>query len=150
LTVASNSTRINASRTAVFGVLSDGWKYSNWVVGTSHMRAVEDAWPAVGSKLYHASGAWPLVTRDETEVAAVEADRKLALTARGGPFGTAHIVIELEDDGAGCRVTMRETPAAGPGRWLHNPITEALLTRRNTEALARLAAVAEQRTTPAD
>ena len=45
---------------------------------------------------------------------------------------------------------MRETPTAGPGRWLHNPITEALLTRRNTEALARLAAVAEQRTTPTD
>jgi hypothetical protein len=148
--VASNSTRINASRTAVFGVLSDGWTYSNWVVGTSHMRAVEDAWPAVGSKLYHASGVWPLVTRDETEVAAVEADRKLALIARGGPFGAADIAIDLEDDGAGCRVTMRETPAAGPGRWLHNPITEALLTRRNTEALARLAAVAERRNLPAD
>ena len=82
-------------------------------------------------------------------MAAVEPDRKLALIARGGPFGAADIVIELEDDDAGCRVTMRETPAAGPGRWLHNPLTEALLTRRNTEALARLAAMAEQRTTPA-
>ena len=61
--MATNSARINASRTAVFGVLSDGWKYSNWVVGTSHMRAVEEAWPAVGSKLYHASGAWPLTER---------------------------------------------------------------------------------------
>ncbi len=148
--MACNSRRINASRTAVFGVLADGWKYSNWVVGTSHMRAVEEAWPAVGSKLYHASGAWPLVTRDETEVTAVETDRKLELTARGGPLGAADIVINLEDDGSGCRVTMRETPISGPGRWLHSPILEALLTRRNTEALARLAAVAEQRTIPAD
>jgi hypothetical protein len=114
------------------------------------MRAVEEAWPAVGSKLYHASGAWPLVTRDETEVTAVEADRKLALIARGGPLGAADIVIDLEDDGSGCRVTMRETPTSGPGRWLNNPIIEALLIRRNTEALARLAAVAEQRTTPTD
>ena len=144
------STRINASRNAVFGVLSDGWKYSNWVVGTSHMRAVGDAWPAVGSKLYHASGAWPLVTRDETEVTAAEPDRKLAMIARGGPLGTADILIELEDDGAGCRVTMRETPSSGPGRWLHTPVSEALLVRRNTEALARLAAVAERRSSPAD
>jgi uncharacterized protein YndB with AHSA1/START domain len=148
--VAIVSTRINASRNAVFGVLSDGWKYSNWVVGTSHMRAVGDAWPAVGSKLYHASGAWPLVTRDETEVTAAEPDRKLAMIARGGPLGTADISIELEDDGAGCRVTMHETPSSGPGRWLHGRASEALLVRRNTEALARLAAVAERRSSPAD
>ena len=25
----------------VFDVLSDGWTYSNWVVGTSHIRAVD-------------------------------------------------------------------------------------------------------------
>ena len=27
------------------------------------MRAVESTWPAVGSRLFHASGAWPVVTR---------------------------------------------------------------------------------------
>lgn len=43
---------------------------------------------------------------------------------------------------------MSETPIAGPGKSLHNPATEALLTRRNIESLARLAALTERRTTP--
>jgi len=45
---------------------------------------------------------------------------------------------------------MVETPIAGPGKWLHNPAAEALLIRRNQESLARLAALAERRTEPAD
>ncbi len=139
-----------ASPDTVFAVLADGWLYSNWVVGTSHMRAVETAWPTVGSRLFHAAGTWPLVRRDDTIVDAVEPGRRLALTARGRPLGTAEIVIELADDPVGCLVTMTETPSGGPARWLHNPAFEALLVRRNTEALARLAALAERRTTPAE
>lgn len=148
--MATVTRRMHATRHDVFAVLADGWRYSNWVVGTSHMRAVEDAWPAAGSKLFHASGAWPLVGRDETEVREVEIDRRLELVARGRPIGEAKIVIELDDDGSGCVVTLHETPIAGPGRWLHNPATEALLVRRNVEALARLAAMAERRTAPQD
>lgn len=148
--MATCSRRTTANRHEVFAVLADGWRYSNWVVGTSHMRAVEDAWPAVGSKLFHASGAWPFVARDDTEVRAVEVDRRLELFARGRPFGEATIVIELEDDGTGSLVTLHETPVSGPGKWLHNPATDALLLRRNVEALSRLAAMAEARTTPQD
>jgi hypothetical protein len=148
--VAVNSTVIEASRSATFAVLADGWLYSNWVVGTSHMRAVEAQWPAVGSRLFHASGVWPMVTRDETEVVAVEADRRLELIARGRPLGTAEILIELADRDGGCLVTMTEKPASGPGRWLHNALTEAMLARRNVEALARLAAVVERRTEPSE
>lgn len=148
--VAVNKTRVNASRQAVFAVLADGWTYSNWVVGTSHMRAVQDTWPAAGSRLFHAAGAWPLTVRDETVVASVEGDRKLALSASGGAFGNADILIELEDDGTGCVVTMYETPSSGIARRLHNPMSEALLVRRNTEALARLRAIAERRVAPAD
>jgi uncharacterized protein YndB with AHSA1/START domain len=146
--MAVNTARIDASRAQVFAVLANGWLYSNWVVGTSHMRAVEADWPAAGSRLFHASGVWPLVTRDETQVESVDEGRRLELTARGRPFGEARIVLELEDDGAGCTITMHETPVAGPGRWLHNRVTEAMLVRRNTEALARLAAIAERRTAP--
>lgn len=150
MTVAVVTRHMHATRHAVFAVLADGWRYSNWVVGTSHMRAVEDAWPAAGSKLFHASGAWPVVARDETEVRAVEVDQRLELIARGRPMGVAEIVIDLADEDSGCRVTLHEKPVAGPGRWLHNPATEALLTRRNVEALERLAAMAEHRTAPQD
>ncbi len=43
---------------------------------------------------------------------------------------------------------MVETPVAGPGKWLHNPIADAVLTRRNTEALTRLGCLVERPTTP--
>ncbi len=145
---------VNASRDRVWTVLCEGWTYSNWVVGTSHMRAVEREWPSVGSRLFHASGAWPLVTRDETKVEESIPARKLVVIARGWPFGEARVRIELEDDPAGSevgsRITMTEAPVAGPGKWLHNPATEALLVRRNIETLDRLAALAEARTAPQD
>ena len=79
--------RISAPPAEVFAVLRNGWLYSGWVVGTSHMRAVEDAWPATGSRLHHAAGLWPLVVHDETVVESMTPDRELVLTARGRPFG---------------------------------------------------------------
>ena len=148
--MAVNTIHIDAAPAQVFGILSNGWAYSNWVVGTSHMRAVEADWPVVGSKLFHASGPWPLVMRDETVVELCEPDRKLVLTARARPFGEAIIAIELIEDGTGCTVRMEESPKSGPGNWLHNPASEALLKRRNTEALNRLRAIAENRSVPID
>ena len=139
---------IDADRAQVWSVIADGWSYSNWVVGTSHMRAVETDWPARGSRLFHASGSWPLVTRDETEVEDCEPGYRLDLTARGRPFGEARVQLELADVASGCRITMTETPTAGPGRWMHNPVLELLLVRRNVESLDRLAAVSERRTVP--
>lgn len=146
--MATNTAHISATREQVFAVLADGWLYSNWVVGTSHMRAVEAEWPATGSKLFHAAGVWPAVARDETEVKECVPGERLVLVARGRPFGEAVVEIELSDESGGCWVVMHETPIAGPGRWLHNPASEAMLVRRNTQALARLAAIAERRTAP--
>lgn len=148
--MATVSREIATDPDGVFAALSDGWLYSNWVVGTSHMRAVEAAWPAAGTRLHHASGAWPLVMRDETVVEEVDPGHLLVLLARGRPFGQARIRIELAPSGAATTVTMHEVPVAGPGKWLHNPLTEAVLTRRNVESLARLAALAERRTQPSD
>ncbi len=90
------------------------------------------------------------MTRDETVVEAATDGQRLVLTAKGRPFGEARVVIELAADGAGTRVEMAETPVAGPGAWLHNRATEALLTRRNVESLARLSAITERRTTPVE
>jgi uncharacterized protein YndB with AHSA1/START domain len=137
---------IAATPAEVFAVLADGWFYSNWVVGTSHMRAVEAEWPERGSRLFHATGVWPVVVRDESVVEQADPARRFVLTVRGWPLGEARVAIDLADDGEGTRVTMCETPTSGPGRWLHNPISEALLTRRNTESLARLTALVERRT----
>jgi uncharacterized protein YndB with AHSA1/START domain len=148
--MATVSRTINAAPSAVFATLSDGWLYSNWVVGTSHMRAVETAWPAVGSRLHHCSGVWPIVTRDDTVVEESEPDRRLVLIANGGILGAARVVIELEAAGEDTVVTLVETPIAGIGKWTNNPVNEAILARRNVETLARLAALTERRTTPSD
>ena len=148
--MATVTRMIAAAPEQVFAVLADGWSYSNWVTGTSHMRAVSALWPQPGSKLHHAAGIWPAVTRDETVAEQLSEGSRLELVARGRPLGEARVVIELAADGSGTRVTMTETPISGPGKWLHNPITDGLLARRNIESLARLAAIAERRTEPGD
>lgn len=141
---------IEAAPERVFEVLSNGWYYPNWVVGTSHMRAVDEHWPDVGSKLFHASGIWPMALRDETEVEAVVPGSRLVMMVKGRPLGEARVEINLHREGGGTRVVLTEEPVRGPGAWAHNPVTERLLHRRNVEVLARLAAIAEQRSTPAD
>ena len=146
--MATVTAHIKAPPEAIFAVLADGWSYSGWVVGTSHMRAVEDTWPSVGSRLFHASGVWPAVLADETSVEAVTRDERLVMTARGRPFGEARIEVSLSADGDGTSVTLAETPISGPGHWLHNRVSDSVLHRRNEESLARLAAMSERRTTP--
>lgn len=146
--MATVTAHIKAPPEAIFAVLADGWSYSGWVVGTSHMRAVEDTWPSVGSRLFHASGVWPAVLADETSVEAITRDERLVMTARGRPLGEARIEVSLAADGAGTTVTLAETPVRGPGHWLHNRVSDSVLRRRNEESLARLAALSERRTTP--
>lgn len=80
------------------------------------MPAVENDWPEQGIRLFHATGVWPVVVRDESVVERAEPDRILVLTVRGWPFGEARVVIDLVAEGAGTRVTMSETPTSGPGR----------------------------------
>jgi uncharacterized protein YndB with AHSA1/START domain len=139
---------IAASPQDVFAVLANGWYYSGWVVGTSHMRAVEASWPAAGSRLFHASGIWPAALRDETQVEKVSPPDLLVMTARGRPFGQARIELTLTSSDGGTVARLSEVPVSGPGRWIHNPLNERLLCRRNIESLARLAAIAEKRTQP--
>lgn len=146
--MASVNTYIDTSPERVFAVLADGWTYTNWVVGASHMRAVDADWPAVGSKLYHATGIWPVLTRDETKVDALDRGRRIALVARGRPLGEARVVLDVAAERDGTRITMQETPIAGPGKWLHSSLLEAALAKRNRESLARLASLVERRTSP--
>ena len=148
--MSTTSIPIDATPADVFATLADGWTYSNWVVGTSHIRAVDAEWPAPGTRLYHAVGAWPLITRDLTEVRSVATDKQLVLLACGSRMGNAVVTIDLEPDGTGTRITMHERPESGPARWLHSPLNEAVLARRNHESLMRLRATVERRTTPSE
>jgi hypothetical protein len=127
-------------------VLSDGWLYPLFVVGASRMRAVDDAWPAVGSRLHHSVGSWPLLIDDTTEVLEVEENRRLLLLARGWPAGQAHVDISLQPSGDTTVVTITEDATAGPGTLIPKPLRDAQLHVRNVEALRRLSFLVEGRT----
>ncbi|MFK0247164.1 SRPBCC family protein [Amycolatopsis azurea] len=128
---------------AVFTVLADGWLYSGWVVGSSHIRDVDENWPAAGSRIHHSVGPWPLHIQDVTVVKAVEPGSFLSLEARGWPLGAAEVGISLAPHGAGkTRVTMSERVVRGPGKVLPDAVQALLAKPRNEEALARLADLA--------
>lgn len=146
--VATVSRHVDAPPTAVWEVLADGWSYSNWVVSTATVRAVEATWPAAGARLHHSQGTWPVTLDDEAVVEVSKPASRLVLLAKGRPFGSARVELDLRSEDGGTRVTMTEEPVSGPGKWVHNPVSEAVLRRRNVEALDRLAAMAERRTEP--
>ena len=146
--MATVSRHIAAAPTAVWDVLADGFTYSQWVVSTATVRAVEAAWPAAGAKLHHSQGTWPVTLDDEAVVEVSKPASRLVLLAKGRPLGSARVELDLRSEDGGTRITMTEQPVSGPGKWAHNPVSEVLLRHRNTEALARLAAIAERRTAP--
>jgi uncharacterized protein YndB with AHSA1/START domain len=147
--VALTQRTVNAPPDRVFAVLADGWWYSDWVVGTAHIRDVDPDWPAVGSELHHSAGPWPLSLRDSSTVLAVEPDRRLRLKAGLWPLGEAVVDIRLEPVGTGqTRVMMFEDFERGPLLGLRNKINDLVLHRRNVEALRRLADLAERARTP--
>jgi len=143
----STTTRsVSATPEQVWEVLADGWLYPLFVVGASRMRDVDESWPAVGSKLHHSVGTWPLLIDDTTEVVEVEEGKRVLLLARGWPAGQAHVDISLQPDGDTTVVTIVEDATAGPGLLVPKPLRDVQLHWRNIETLRRLAFVVEGRT----
>jgi uncharacterized protein YndB with AHSA1/START domain len=134
--------QVAAPTDAVWRVLADGWGYAGWVVGTVKIREVDELWPAEGSKLHHAFGAWPLMIKDETEVLECEPGRRLLMKARGWPVGEATIELVLHPEGEHTVVEMYEEPTSGPGAWVNNRVVDAVGARRLAETLDRLGRIA--------
>jgi uncharacterized protein YndB with AHSA1/START domain len=129
----------------VWAVLADGWLYPLWVVGASRMREVEDGWPAVGTRIHHSVGAWPLLIDDYTEVLGCEPQHVLELRARAWPTGEAFVRIRLTALGDETEVTMEEDVTSGPATLVPKPVRTPALHQRNVETLRRLAFLAERR-----
>lgn len=143
--MAERSKIINTSPDRVFAVLADGWSYASWVVGASHIRDVDDGWPAAGTRIHHQVGPWPLHIKDVTWVHAVVPGRMIELHARAWPLGEAMVRLDLEPVGAATRVTLTYELTAGPGRFVPRPLRSVLLGPRSTEMLQRLADIAVRR-----
>jgi len=137
------SRQFRCSAEDVFAVLADGWIYPVWVVGASRMRAVDDDWPGVGSRLHHSAGAWPLLIDDTSEVLGYDPPRTMALQARGWPAGEARVEITVEPSDKGCQVSIAEDASSGPALVVPGPVRHAMIAVRNQETLRRLAYLAE-------
>jgi len=145
--MSTRSRLIKASPDRVWSVLADGWLYPLFVVGASRMRDVDEGWPAVGTRLHHSVGSWPLLIDDNTEVLEVDPGNRLVLVARAWPAGEANVEFVLEQRGSQTLVTIREDATAGPGLLVPKPLRDVQLNLRNVETLQRLAYVVEGRTT---
>jgi hypothetical protein len=143
--MSTNTRVVHATPDQVWHVLGDGWLYPLWVVGASRMRAVDDHWPAAGSRLYHSVGSWPLLIDDTTEVKEVTPGAMLRLRARAWPTGEAEVVIRLRAQGVDTEVEIEENAVAGPAALIPGLIEDPLLGWRNVEALRRLALLVEGR-----
>ncbi|MGV9819602.1 SRPBCC family protein [Nocardia xishanensis] len=125
-----------------FAVLADGWLYSSWVVGASHIRQVDPGWPDVGTRIHHSVGLWPLNARDVTTVRDVDPPRMIELEARLWPFGSARIMLELtEIHPHTTHIRMTEHAMRGPATLLPSQLQRVSLKPRNQESLSRLAAL---------
>lgn len=143
--MTENRRLVHATPEQVWDVISDGWLYAIWVVGAARMREVDDTWPAVGSRLHHSVGPWPLLIDDNTEVLEVTPGQSIVLRARAWPLGEAHVHIRLDAAGAETEVHISEEPASGPAALLPAAVYAPGLKWRNSETLRRLAYVAERR-----
>lgn len=130
----------------LLAILTDGWRYAGWVVGASRVRGVDADWPAVGTKIHHSVGSWPLLIDDSTSVQDFDPAGTLTMHARGWPVGAAVVRILWQDLGAGrLLVTIEEDATEGPGHFIPRPLRHSLLRPRNVETLRRLALMVEGR-----
>ncbi len=137
---------VGAPPERIFAVLADGWSYAGWVVGAAHIRDVDDGWPAVGSRIHHRIGPWPLQIEDQTVVRGVQPDRSLELDAHVWLIGVALIRLTLEPvSHTHTRVRMAEGMLSGFGALIPKPALWLMLYPRNAEALKRLDDIAVHR-----
>jgi uncharacterized protein YndB with AHSA1/START domain len=143
---ATVSRTIDATPAAVWKTLMEPHSYPRWVVGARAFRGADESWPSSGAAFYHAVGLGPLQLKDETKLMDRDEGTRVMLEARARPAGRAEVVLELEKEGAGTRVTMHERAVTGPGSYVPQPLHHALTRRRNRESLRRFAEVVAEQT----
>jgi uncharacterized protein YndB with AHSA1/START domain len=136
--VATNRRQMHVSREQVWAVLSDGYRYAEWVVGTDHIRDVDSGFPVAGSRLHYTVGRGPLRHEGHTEVLSVDSGQRIELEAHAWPLGTVRIVLRLTNGHPGCTVEIEEHPRRGLASRLYNPVLDLAVKARNVETLRRL------------
>lgn len=135
--------QIDAPPERVWAVLADPDSYAHWVVGSRDTRGADPRFPAEGTSFHHTVAFGPIDLKDETEVVASDAPRRLVLHVMARPLGRAKVQLDLTAAEGGTHVTMHEGPESLVARLVYNPLVDILLRGRNDEALRRLATLAE-------
>jgi uncharacterized protein YndB with AHSA1/START domain len=143
--MAVNAVHVDAPVESVFDTLTDPHTYPEWLAGAKHIRAVDDEWPAVGSRFHHQVGIGPLRIDDDTEVREIARPNRLVLEVRARPIGRGKTTFSLRQDGAGCTLTVEEHPITTPLRVLTDPVLDAAIHMRNEGSLKRLKRFVESR-----
>ena len=138
--MARNRISVSATPDEVFAVLSDPYRYPEWVLGTTEVVSADGSWPKAGSSFDYRAGPPPLVWPGSTEVVDVDPPRRLVLQTTL-PIGGVHIDIEIHpaDEGSTIFITEHATVPS-----LRHPL-EPAFHLRNTFTLPSLKANVEGR-----
>lgn len=140
-TAARKYTR--ATPAQVWAVLSDGYRYADWVHGTKEIRDVDAGWPNEGTCLHYTAGVGPLTHKGETTVRDSQTLRHLELEVHAWPAGTVRVDIVIEQSGGGSIVTLDEYPLRGPAKLLHNPLSRLGFSARTNAMIGDLLRLVE-------
>jgi uncharacterized protein YndB with AHSA1/START domain len=143
--VSTNTRFMPVPPEAVWDALADPRGYSDWVVGSKHVRDADPGWPAIGSKFHHTVGLGPLAIDDHTESVEADPPRRLKLRAKARPFGTASVTLEMTPKDGGTVVRITENPDGLFTPLAFVPPLQVLTLLRNAESLKRLEELARRR-----
>jgi hypothetical protein len=133
---------ILSSPSGVWGLLSDGRRYGEWVSGTQQVIVTDPHWPEVGARLRVRVGVGPLVVDDTCVVRVCEPQRRLELEAKADPFGAARIAMNLIPWGENTLFVLDWHPLRGPGIRMHGLPVDYIVSIRNGMMLTKLARIA--------
>lgn len=134
--MARNEKVVQATPEDVFAVLIDPAEFPRWVVGAHAIEGVDPRWPSVGAAFQHRSAGGGV--SDKTEILEIDEPKHLVLRAYLRPLGIARVEIDIESDGDGARIILRENADDGTKLAKVQPLVSLVMFVRNLEAMRRL------------
>lgn len=141
--VAKNCVSTTLKPQEVFDHVLDAWRYPDWLLGASIIRAVDDDWPAVGSAFHHRVGFGPLKVNDRSRIIEIDPPRRLVLHVRATPALQAVVTFAVEPTAEGSVLWLEESPALRLGQLLR-PVLDPPTHVRNKASLRNLADLMER------
>ena len=133
-----NSVVMPVSPERVFEYLLDPDTYPRWLIGAETMRAVDDDWPAPGSRFHHRVGMWPVRIEDYSEIVELDPPRMLHLSVRASPIIRADVTFRCRGDDRESILIIEEEPVYRSLGNLARPVLDPATHVRNHGSLRKL------------